>query len=59
MAEKEKKKVELTFTKQQILSAKKYRHRQDILNVLLKDDKEYSLEQVDELLDKFMKGKVK
>lgn len=48
-----------TFTKEQLLSAKKYSNRKDILGVLLEDGKEYSFEQVDTLMDDFMKGKVK
>lgn len=47
------------YSKQQILLAKKYRHRKDILNVLLEDVNKYTMQQVDELLEKFMKGKVK
>jgi hypothetical protein len=47
-----------TFTKEQLLSAKKYFNRKDILGVLLDDGKEYTIEQVDTLVDEFMKGKV-
>lgn len=47
------------FTKEQILSAKKFRHRQDVLNVVLKDGGSYSLQDVDDLIAKFMKEKVK
>lgn len=49
----------VAFTKEQLLSAKKYSNRKDILGVLLEDGKEYTIEQVDTLMDKFMKGKVK
>ncbi|MBS5822407.1 MAG: hypothetical protein KID00_00870 [Clostridium argentinense] len=48
-----------TFIKEQLLSAKKYSNRKDILGVLLEDGKQYSFEQVDTLMDDFMKGKVK
>lgn len=44
------------FTKHQLLKSKKYAHRQDALNALLKDDKTYSFDEVDEILDKFYKG---
>ena len=47
------------FTKRQILSSKKYFHRRDLLSVLLKDDESYTLNEVDALIDKFMKGGVK
>ncbi len=51
-------KQETLFTKEQILASKKYKNRRDILGVLLSDEKQYTLEQVDSLLEKFMKGKV-
>jgi hypothetical protein len=58
----EKKKTEsadvAVFTKEQILSAKKYQHRKDVLNVVLTNDQTYSLDQVDDLIENFMKEKV-
>jgi len=61
-----KKKVEgeevlekVTFIKVQILSSKKYRDKKDLINVLLNNEKSYSLDEVDDLIDQFMKGKVK
>lgn len=51
-------KKELNFTKEQILSSAKYSNRRDALNVVLSSDKTYTHEQVDSLLNKFMKGKV-
>lgn len=55
----EKKSKDVTFSKEQILSSANYRDRRDLLNVLLKDDKEYSLKEVDQQIDSFMKRKVK
>ncbi|WFD12210.1 hypothetical protein [Tepidibacter hydrothermalis] len=49
----------MTFSKEKIISAKKYSNRKDILNELLEDGKEYSFDQVDTLMDDYMKGKVK
>lgn len=49
----------VTFPKEQLISANKYSNRKDILRTLLEDGKEYSFEQVDRLMDDFMKGKVK
>ena len=49
---------EILFTKEQILASKKYSNRRDVLGAIL-TDKNYTLEQVDSLLEKFMKGKVK
>ena len=51
-------KQEVLFTKEQILASKKYSNRRDVLGAIL-TDKNYTLEQVDSLLEKFMKGKVK
>ena len=53
-----KEKIVSTFSKKQLLSSKKYNDRVDLLNVLLKDDVKYSHEEVEQLIDKFMKGKV-
>ena len=49
----------IIFTKDKILKFKRYRNRIDLLGVLLDDNKEYTTEEVDVLIDKFMKGKVK
>ena len=49
---------ESKFTKEQILASKKYSNRRDALVAILYDNKSYTLEQVDSLLEKFMKGKV-
>ena len=46
------------YSKEQILASKKYENRRDVLGVILKDNKEYTLEKVDSLLEEFMKGKV-
>lgn len=47
-----------THTKAQLITSQKYAGKQDILNVLLRDDKKYSTDEVDKLIEKFMKGKV-
>ena len=49
----------IEFTKEQLLSSKKYHNRVDLLNVLLEDDVKYTHKEVEQLIDKFMKGKVK
>lgn len=48
----------VTFTKEQIVSAKKYIHRKDVVNVILKNEQSYTLDEVDELIENFMKEKV-
>lgn len=47
-----------TFQKESILASAKYANRRDALSVLLEDNKDYTLEEVDTILENFMKGKV-
>lgn len=46
------------YTKQQILSAEKYCRQRDLLGALLEESKMYSTDEVERLIQKFMKGKV-
>jgi hypothetical protein len=48
-----------TFTKEQLLQSKKFMHQKDLINALLEDNKSYSLDDVDKILDNFLKGDVK
>ena len=43
------------YTKEHILTFRQYAKRRDLLSVLLKDEKRYTKEQVDKILQKFMK----
>lgn len=52
-------KTEPLFSKAQILASAKYRVRRDLVDALLDDGKKYTIKEVDELINKFMKGKVK
>lgn len=47
------------FTKSQIVGSQKYERFKDFLNGNLEDDKMYSMQDVDSLLEKYMKGMVK
>lgn len=47
------------FSKKEILKSQRYRERRDLLTALLKDGKQYSHDEVQTLIDNFMKGKVK
>ena len=49
------------FTKRNILTFKRYVRRRDLLSALLEEEKQYTVEQVDNLLHNFFKkkGKVK
>ena len=49
----------VVFYKEQVLTFKRYANRRDLLSVLLEDGKEYTTDQIDKLIEKFMKGKVK
>lgn len=58
MATKIKKDDEVLYSKEQIIASKKYSNRKDILNVLLKDDEEYSFSRIDEIIENFMNKEV-
>ena len=47
-----------TFSKEQILSSDRFANRQDAINALWTDDSEKSIEQVENMVSDFMKGKV-
>lgn len=58
----EKKATEATapvHTKAQILASTKYNGKKDMINALLADNKTYTTEQVDALIEKYLKGKVR
>jgi arginine repressor len=50
---------ESKFSKQQLISSKKYANQRDIVNVLLEEGKQYGFQEVDDKIKKFMEGKVK
>ena len=58
MAKKEKAQEGNKFPKEKIVASKRYKDKVDLVNALLSDDKEYSLEEVDYIINNFMKGKV-
>ena len=47
------------FTKEQLLQSDRYKHKIDLLNALLNSGKNYSRDEVDTIIKKHMKGKVK
>ena len=55
----ENKSDETKFVKSQIIGSDKYKNRADLLNVLLEDDKEYTLSDVDKKLENFLDKEVK
>ncbi|WP_334303808.1 hypothetical protein [Clostridioides difficile] len=44
------------FTKEQIVNSKKYVNRKDLLNAILKENELYSFSEVEDRINKFMKG---
>ena len=49
----------VTFTKEAILKSKRWAFRRDALSFLLEDGKEYSHQDVESILNDYMKGQVK
>ena len=47
------------YTKMQLAASKRYANRQDIISVLLEDGKTYTFDEVDKLMENYMKGKVR
>lgn len=52
-------KSEAKFTKEQIINSKKFKNRIDLIKVILKDNKTYTIDEVQKEIDKFMKRRVK
>ena len=52
-------KIEQKFSKAQILASAQYANRRDLVDALLEAEKQYTKKEVDELINKFMKGTVK
>lgn len=46
------------YSKEQIIKSKKYIKHRDLLNALLDDEKQYTIEEIEKLISDFMKGKV-
>lgn len=55
----ENKSEETKFVKSQIISSDKYKNRADLLNVLLEDDKEYTLLEIEKKLEDFLSREVR
>ena len=50
--------TERVFSKEQLISSSKYIARRDLLDALLDDNKEYSINETETIIERFMKGKV-
>ena len=58
MSKKVEATVETAYNKAQILAAKRYAGRADLLNAILDDTKSYTIADVDAAISKYMKGMV-
>ncbi len=47
------------FSKEQILKSERFQKRKDVLNALLSSEKYYSIEDAEQMVENYMKGKVK
>lgn len=59
VAEKAAPKYELSFSKQAFLSSKTYKPHRDLLETILDNGKSYTKSEVNELIDNYLKGKVR
>lgn len=59
MAKENAKSEIVRFDKEQICNSVKYSRYKDILSSQLQDDKKYSYDEIDKVIEDFMKGKVK
>lgn len=57
--QKTESKQDVTFTKEQILASKKYADKKDVCNTVIPDNFNGTVNEVDVLIENFMKGKVK
>lgn len=49
---------ESKYSKTKILTSNRYRDKQDLISAVWVDDSEKTLDEIDELLETYMKGKV-
>ena len=51
--------AEPVFPKEVLVNAKRFRNERDVVSALLKDGVEYTISEVEDMVTKYMKGKVK
>lgn len=59
MAKTETTATAATFTREQLAASKRYANRRDLIRALLEPGKAYTLAEVDGMIEKFRKGKVR
>ncbi|MCI9542005.1 MAG: hypothetical protein HFG39_13375 [Lachnospiraceae bacterium] len=52
-------KMELKFSKEQLLLSERFQERKDIIAALLHDGEQYTIKEAEERIEQYMKGKVK
>ena len=52
-------KMELKFSKEQLLLSERFQERKDIIAALLHDGEQYTIKEAEERKEQYMKGKVK
>lgn len=57
--EEPSKETEVLFTKEQLLASKRFQTRRDLLNALLFSEKQYTIGEVEQSIEQYLKGKVK
>lgn len=50
---------EPTFTKEQLLSSETYQHKRDLISTLLEENQLYTLQEVEQNIQQFLKRSVK
>lgn len=53
------KKENTTYTKEQLLSSEKFRNRRDLTDAILESGKRYTQEEAEQMMSKYLKGKVR
>ena len=58
MAKTKTETIENKFTKSQVLASKKLNYSKDLINAILEDGKTYTLKEVEETVNKYLKGEI-
>lgn len=58
-AANELKKVEHKFSKEQLLAAERFQRKRDIVNTILSPENQYTVEAVEQMIEKYMIREVK
>lgn len=59
MSKPESNTANAVYSKEQLTASQRYAARRDLISALLVDGKSYTLNEVDALIEKYLKGKVR